>query len=217
VNARVVIVFPSDGGSVVRWYASEDQANFGTEIASASAVRVRIEGASVDVAADAYEVHRQLHADRTADVSWAATHRRVVDGLNVELVALERPAERGPVGRSESRQRTNMVALRLLPAERSELVAAAEERGVSLSELLRGAALDRARDVGATVTEPVPDALRRLMDANERLVADRARLTRDVELLLWLHAEARWLLVRRASGMPATASELKSAEVGSDR
>lgn len=39
-----------------------------------------------------------------------------------------------------------------------------------------------------------PNALRRLMDANNRLVDDRARLTREVELLLWLHAEARYAL-----------------------
>jgi uncharacterized protein (DUF1778 family) len=43
--------------------------------------------------------------------------------------------------RSERRQRTSLVALRLLPEERETLERAARDRGVSLSELLRQSAL----------------------------------------------------------------------------
>lgn len=39
--------------------------------------------------------------------------------------------------RSEQRQRTALVALRMLPAERDALHAAAQARGVSISELVR--------------------------------------------------------------------------------
>lgn len=44
--------------------------------------------------------------------------------------------------RSETRQRTELVALRLLPGERDQLSAAARNRNVSLSEFLRSSALD---------------------------------------------------------------------------
>jgi hypothetical protein len=44
--------------------------------------------------------------------------------------------------RSEARQRTELVALRLLPGERDQLAAAARRRKISLSELLRSSALD---------------------------------------------------------------------------
>jgi hypothetical protein len=47
--------------------------------------------------------------------------------------------------RSENRQRTRLVAIRLLPAEHRALSAAAAAAGVSLSELLRGAALRECR------------------------------------------------------------------------
>ena len=47
-----------------------------------------------------------------------------------------------PRKRSEARQRTEVVALRLLPGERDQLAAAARHRKISLSELLRGSALD---------------------------------------------------------------------------
>lgn len=43
--------------------------------------------------------------------------------------------------RSETRRRTAMVAVRLLPHERETLTAAAHNRQVSLSELLRASAL----------------------------------------------------------------------------
>jgi hypothetical protein len=44
--------------------------------------------------------------------------------------------------RSETRQRTALVALRLLPGERDQLTTAARNRNVSLSELIRTSALD---------------------------------------------------------------------------
>jgi hypothetical protein len=47
-----------------------------------------------------------------------------------------------PRKRSEARQRTELVALRLLPGERDRLAAAARSRKISLSELLRNSALD---------------------------------------------------------------------------
>ncbi len=43
--------------------------------------------------------------------------------------------------RSESRQRTALVALRLLPNERDMLAEAAHSRGITLSELIRSSAL----------------------------------------------------------------------------
>jgi len=43
--------------------------------------------------------------------------------------------------RSESRQRTALVALRLLPNERDELAEAAHSRGMTLSEFIRSSAL----------------------------------------------------------------------------
>jgi hypothetical protein len=51
--------------------------------------------------------------------------------------------------RSEQRQRTALVALRLLPEERERLAAAAQDRGISLSELLRTSALE------AVASDPV--------------------------------------------------------------
>lgn len=44
--------------------------------------------------------------------------------------------------RSEQRQRTALVALRLLPEERDLLESAARSRGMSLSEFLRVSAMD---------------------------------------------------------------------------
>jgi len=43
--------------------------------------------------------------------------------------------------RSETRKRTALVAVRLLPHERDALVAAAQARNVTISELLRTSAL----------------------------------------------------------------------------
>lgn len=45
------------------------------------------------------------------------------------------------MGKSERRQRTQLVALRLTPVERDLLVMAARDRGVPLSQLIREAAL----------------------------------------------------------------------------
>ena len=43
--------------------------------------------------------------------------------------------------RSESRQRTALVALRLLPHERDRLAQAARSRGITLSEFIRSSAM----------------------------------------------------------------------------
>ena len=52
---------------------------------------------------------------------------------------MEQPIQQRP--RSEQRQRTALVALRMLPSEREALDAAARQRGVSLSEFIRTSAL----------------------------------------------------------------------------
>lgn len=49
---------------------------------------------------------------------------------------------------SEQRQRTSVIAVRLLPTERAALQAAANQRGVSISELVRASALTEAQAVG---------------------------------------------------------------------
>lgn len=49
---------------------------------------------------------------------------------------------------SERRQRTAVVAVRLLPTERAALQAVASQRGVSISELVRASALTEAQAVG---------------------------------------------------------------------
>lgn len=46
---------------------------------------------------------------------------------------------------SERRQRTALIAVRLLPAERDALQVVATRRGVSVSELVRASALAEAR------------------------------------------------------------------------
>lgn len=46
---------------------------------------------------------------------------------------------------SESRQRTALVALRLLPHERDSLSRAARSRGITLSELIRSSAMEAVR------------------------------------------------------------------------
>jgi uncharacterized protein (DUF1778 family) len=52
-------------------------------------------------------------------------------------------ARRGTArSRSESRQRTALVALRLLPHERDRLAQAARSRGISLSEFIRSSAMN---------------------------------------------------------------------------
>jgi len=47
---------------------------------------------------------------------------------------------------SEQRQRTHLVALRMLPTERAALEAAAREHNVSLSEFIRHSALQAAKE-----------------------------------------------------------------------
>jgi hypothetical protein len=54
--------------------------------------------------------------------------------------------------RSESRQRTALVAVRLLPAERDILAETARSRGITLSELIRASAM-RAASAPATEAE----------------------------------------------------------------
>lgn len=51
--------------------------------------------------------------------------------------------------RSEQRQRTALVALRLLPEERDQLFRAAQDRGVSVSELVRTSAMAAVAAQGA--------------------------------------------------------------------
>jgi len=53
--------------------------------------------------------------------------------------------------RSEVRQRTEVVALRLLPGERVQLETAAQDLQVSLSELIRSSALEAARTRGLRI------------------------------------------------------------------
>ncbi|KRD07780.1 hypothetical protein ASE48_10105 [Mycobacterium sp. Root265] len=55
--------------------------------------------------------------------------------LNAQTQQDDRPK------RSEQRQRTALVALRMLPAERDALHAAAQARGISISELVRTSVL----------------------------------------------------------------------------
>lgn len=56
-------------------------------------------------------------------------------------MASQRPQQEKRPTRSEQRQRTALVALRMLPTERDALCAAARERGVSISELVRASVL----------------------------------------------------------------------------
>lgn len=52
--------------------------------------------------------------------------------------------------KSSRRQRTRVVALRLLPSEHDVLTSAARDRGISLSELLRSSALASIREVSVS-------------------------------------------------------------------
>jgi hypothetical protein len=63
--------------------------------------------------------------------------------------------ETPPRPRSESRQRTALVAVRLLPQERDMLARSARSRGVTLSEFIRSSAI---RTAGAAA-EPKPSDL----------------------------------------------------------
>ena len=55
-----------------------------------------------------------------------------------------------PRRRSESRQRTALVAVRLLPCEREMLAETAKSHGVSLSEFIRSSAMQTAGALEAT-------------------------------------------------------------------
>ncbi len=55
-----------------------------------------------------------------------------------------------PRRRSESRQRTALVAVRFLPHERDMLFETARSRGVSLSEFIRSSAISNADSLGTS-------------------------------------------------------------------
>jgi uncharacterized protein (DUF1778 family) len=57
-----------------------------------------------------------------------------------------------PRPRSESRQRTALVAVRLLPEERDMLAQSARSRGVTLSEFIRASAVRTACAPAGKVT-----------------------------------------------------------------
>lgn len=58
--------------------------------------------------------------------------------------------------RSESRQRTALVAVRLLPQERDMLAETARSRGVTLSELIRASAMRAASAPAAEAEARLP-------------------------------------------------------------
>ena len=58
--------------------------------------------------------------------------------------------------RSESRQRTALVAVRLLPAERDVLAETARSRGITLSELIRASAMRAASAPAAEAEARLP-------------------------------------------------------------
>lgn len=65
--------------------------------------------------------------------------------------------------RSESRQRTELVALRLLPHERDELAEAARARGMTMSELIRSSAMEVAHSSETAASDHAPaPSLRRV-------------------------------------------------------
>jgi hypothetical protein len=66
--------------------------------------------------------------------------------------AAKTPSQAPPRPRSESRQRTALVAVRLLPQERDVLAKTARSRGITLSEFIRTSAMRSA-------SVPSPEAL----------------------------------------------------------
>jgi uncharacterized protein (DUF1778 family) len=62
--------------------------------------------------------------------------------MSRSAAARSTPAKSG----SESRQRTALVALRLLPVERDSLAEAARSRGMTLSEFIRSSAMKAVGD-----------------------------------------------------------------------
>jgi hypothetical protein len=61
--------------------------------------------------------------------------------------------------RSESRQRTALVAVRLLPQERDVLANTARSRGITLSELIRASAMRAASAPAAEARLPLQPLL----------------------------------------------------------
>lgn len=81
-------------------------------------------------------------------------------GLSAKAQSHTAPSTEGilrqvsPRRRSESRQRTALVAVRLLPHERDMLSETARARGVSLSEFIRSSAMSIASGLGAGSERP---------------------------------------------------------------
>ncbi len=82
---------------------------------------------------------RALARGRMRFVEIAESGRRAA--VKHQETRLEAP----PRQRSESRQRTALVAVRLLPQERDMLAESARSRGVTLSEFIRASAMRTAR------------------------------------------------------------------------
>ncbi|MGA5467159.1 plasmid mobilization protein [Mycobacterium sp. NPDC050041] len=70
-------------------------------------------------------------------------HRDHHESTSRGRAAVQAVLDRRP--RSENRQRTELVALRLLPGEHQAVQAAAIQAGVSVSQFIRDAALEAAR------------------------------------------------------------------------
>jgi hypothetical protein len=88
---------------------------------------------------------RELARDRMRSVEIPPTQ----EGVAVKPEEARREAPPRP--RSESRQRTALVAVRLLPQERDTLAQSARSRGVTLSEFIRASAM---RTAGTPAPEP---------------------------------------------------------------
>jgi mobilization protein NikA len=69
--------------------------------------------------------------------------------------------------RSESRQRTALVAVRLLPHERDVLAETARSRGITLSELIRASAMRAASAPTAETEARLPPGRARHPGVNE--------------------------------------------------
>lgn len=188
MNAEVVIVYPTErDGSIVRWYVNEAQALYGHEVASAGPVRVCLEGASEQVAAEAYMVHRQLRDDRNADVSWAATHRRLTIGLDTELIRLEQAGpEHEPVpliARGTARLLDSATARE---GERKVLLwlhaEAAHERDVARTDL------SHLQAVAAGFAEQAEVELAQRTAERDRAVRDAER-TAEIKRATWEQAQ----------------------------
>jgi hypothetical protein len=88
----VVLVVPTiQDGTVVRWYRDLLAARNGRAWATASRNGVVVEFAPRALAEAAYDAHELLAADRNADMSGLATHRRNDGLLAHELVPVDAP------------------------------------------------------------------------------------------------------------------------------